>query len=202
MRNYYEDLEVSKSASSEVISKAYKVLAKKYHPDSTKENKPEAEEHFKRISEAYEILSDNEKRRAYDYELSIAEPDINIDKYNKLVKNNELLTLEISRLKNQLNVLNQRNSNNINKNINYNTSSNINYNMQRARQPYTNNNNYYNTHHSFISNFKHKMNYYFKNILAFFLTVFLIFIIFCILLYIPYSRDFLLNDLNFKLFLF
>lgn len=69
MKNYYEILEVNKSASPETIAKVYKFLAKKYHPDANPNNSKEAEEKFKQISEAYEILSDIEKREAYDKEL-------------------------------------------------------------------------------------------------------------------------------------
>ena len=69
MKNYYEILEVSKNASPEVIEKAYKALAKKYHPDANPDNIEVAEEKFKEIGEAYEILSDIEKRQNYDYEL-------------------------------------------------------------------------------------------------------------------------------------
>ena len=69
MKNYYEILEVNKKASQETISKVYKFLAKKYHPDANPENKQEAEEKFKEISEAYEILSNEEKRKQYDLEL-------------------------------------------------------------------------------------------------------------------------------------
>ena len=47
MKNYYEILEVNKKASQETISKVYKFLAKKYHPDANPENKQEAEEKFK-----------------------------------------------------------------------------------------------------------------------------------------------------------
>ena len=84
MKNYYEELEVSRHASSEVINKAYKTLAKKYHPDSTKENKELAEERFKKISEAYETLSDSEKKKKYDEQLNITEPIIDINKYFEL----------------------------------------------------------------------------------------------------------------------
>lgn len=69
MKNYYEILEVNKSASPETISKVYKFLAKKYHPDANLDNSQEAEEKFKQISEAYEVLSDEEKRKQYDLEL-------------------------------------------------------------------------------------------------------------------------------------
>lgn len=70
MNNYYETLEVSKNASKEVIEKAYKVLAKKYHPDLQEQNyKHLAEQKMKMINEAYEVLSDDIKRKEYDIEL-------------------------------------------------------------------------------------------------------------------------------------
>lgn len=64
-RDYYEVLGVSKGATDDEIKKAYRKLAKKYHPDVNKDN-PEAAEKFKEASEAYEILSDKEKRARYD----------------------------------------------------------------------------------------------------------------------------------------
>lgn len=63
--NYYEVLGVREDASAEEIKKAYRRLAKEYHPDSRGGDK-KAEEHFKRISEAYSILSDPQKRQQYD----------------------------------------------------------------------------------------------------------------------------------------
>ena len=70
MKDYYELLEVSQNASDEVIARAYKVLAKKYHPDMNPENPKEAEAKFKEITEAYEILSDPTKKKSYDNELN------------------------------------------------------------------------------------------------------------------------------------
>ncbi len=66
MLNYYEILEVSEKASKEVIEKAYKALAKKYHPDLNAHNKLEAEEKMKQINEAFDVLIDDTKRANYD----------------------------------------------------------------------------------------------------------------------------------------
>lgn len=72
MKTLYEILEVSESASKEIIEKAYKVLAKKYHPDlQTPENKETAENYMKQINEAYSVLSDETKRKEYDNKLAI-----------------------------------------------------------------------------------------------------------------------------------
>lgn len=63
-RDYYEVLGVSKDSSQSEIKKAYRKLAKEYHPDHNKA--PNAEEKFKEVREAYEVLSNDEKRKAYD----------------------------------------------------------------------------------------------------------------------------------------
>lgn len=63
-KDYYQILELTKTASQDDIKKSYRNLAKKYHPDSNKS--PDAEKKFKEISEAYTVLSDPEKRRKYD----------------------------------------------------------------------------------------------------------------------------------------
>lgn len=64
-RDYYEVLGVSKTASDDELKKAYRSLAKKYHPDLHPDDK-EAEAHFKEVNEAYEVLSDKDKRAKYD----------------------------------------------------------------------------------------------------------------------------------------
>jgi curved DNA-binding protein CbpA len=64
--DYYKILGISKNASSVEIKKAYRKLAIKYHPDKNKENKEAAAEKFKEIAEAYDVLSDEDKKRNYD----------------------------------------------------------------------------------------------------------------------------------------
>src|SRR6266699_5054617 len=63
-KDYYKTLGVPKNASTEDVKKAYRKLARQYHPDVNK--KPDAEKKFKEINEANEVLSDPEKRKRYD----------------------------------------------------------------------------------------------------------------------------------------
>ena len=63
-KDYYETMGVARDATQDEIKRAYRKLARKYHPDVSKE--PDAEEHFKEVGEANEVLKDPEKRAAYD----------------------------------------------------------------------------------------------------------------------------------------
>jgi curved DNA-binding protein len=65
-KDYYKILGVEPEASDEAIKKAYRKLAKEYHPDTASGDKERAENRFKEVSEAYEVLGDKEKRAKYD----------------------------------------------------------------------------------------------------------------------------------------
>src|SRR5579862_8634753 len=65
-RDFYEVLSVTRTASAEEIKSAYRKAALKWHPDRNPENKTQAEHHFREATEAYSVLSDGQKRAAYD----------------------------------------------------------------------------------------------------------------------------------------
>ena len=84
-KNYYQILQVDQNASSEIIDKAYKTLIKKYHPDlQSEENKIYATEMIKKLNEAYEVLSNYEKRKLYDANLN--KNNISKENYNQTSK--------------------------------------------------------------------------------------------------------------------
>ena len=65
-KDYYAILGVEKNATDEELKKAYRKMAKKYHPDANPDNREEAEKKFKEVNEAYEVLSNPQKRKMYD----------------------------------------------------------------------------------------------------------------------------------------
>lgn len=194
--NYYDILEVNKNASPEIIEKAYKTLVKKYHPDLQENDlKIKYEEKIKKINEAYEILSDYEKRKNYD--LNLKNNEISKDDYNSLINENINLKNEINYLKNTI------------KNYKNNFENNINYiNNPKINKIYENNNikndeiNYNTNKPNYIeytqnsqnneSNFK-KIS---KNFLALILTIIFILIIIFILWQIPFTRNYFINLYN------
>lgn len=187
MENYYEILEVNQKASKEVIAKVYKILAKKYHPDTTTCDKQEAEEKFKKISEAYETLSDDEKRKQYDLELeSQGNDSVSVEEFMNL--KNYCIELE--------NTLNQYSAGNFNytNNTNYNNFSQNNEFQAQAYQDAVNQA----YHDAYINNLKsmgYKIRYKqtfkqkFKNLLALIITFSILFIIFYILWNIPSTQQ-------------
>ena len=86
MKNYYELLEVNPKASDEIIKKIYKIKIKQNHPDLFQgDEKKKAEEITKEITEAYNILSDPEKRKNYDVELKQTSQINDIEKYQNII---------------------------------------------------------------------------------------------------------------------
>ena len=102
-KNYYDILQINQNASPEIIEKAYKTLAKKYHPDLQEENnKKEAEEILKEINEAYEILSNPDKKALYDQNLKneTISSNINLNSFNTTYnKNSQPNQEDIDRIK-------------------------------------------------------------------------------------------------------
>ena len=101
-KNYYDILQINQNASPEIIEKAYKTLAKKYHPDLQEENnKKEAEEILKEINEAYEILSNPDKKALHDQ--NFKNETISQEDYEKMYVQNEKLKEALNNLKNNTN---------------------------------------------------------------------------------------------------
>ncbi len=134
MENYYDILEVSTKASKEIITKAYRTLVKKYHPDAnSNSNKPIDDEKIKKINEAYDILSDDEKRKKYDIELQRVKEQENNDiqlRYEKILEQNKVLQQELANLKG----IYQDNYNNQKISETYQENTNINYNDNLQRE--------------------------------------------------------------------
>lgn len=128
MITYYEILEVSRMASKEVITKAYKVLVRKYHPDLEQDEgkKEEAKEKMVRINEAYETLSDDEKRKKYDDTIAILE--------EKEKKKQQGKTQNVNRNIDNVNSNNNISINNIDNANNLNNDTKLQEEMQRAEE--------------------------------------------------------------------
>lgn len=132
MKNYYEILEVNPKASDEIIKKIYKIKVKQNHPDLFQgDEKKKAEEITKEITEAYDILSDAEKRKNYDLELEQNNDNIDeLEKYKNLIislkEENEYLKNVILSKNNTINTY--LNNMNVDNYTNYNNIDNDNYN--------------------------------------------------------------------------
>ena len=185
MINYYDELEVSKTASKEVIEKVYKVLAKKYHPDTTKEvNKQLAEEKFKIISEAYETLSNNEKRKKYDLELEQSNPTVSYEEYINVVNQRDTLNEAFNNLKNEIyGYRNQNNEQYYNNNytqFNNNTSQDMNPNYNNSNTNSIKKNYYYTDTgepSSVFEYYKYKIKEFISNISLLFFSIIIAIII-------------------------
>ena len=192
MKDYYEILEVNKSASPEVIDRVYKVLAKRYHPDLQKgPNAEEAEEKFKEVSEAYEILSDEEKRKKYDEELQSLEDSqkasvIDVSEYVKLRN-------YCGQLENELSTL-QNTSNHVVPTSPDDTDDNFQEAQNKAYQDAMNKA-YHDTYINSLKSMGYKIKYKktlkerFKDFIAFVLTIIIIAIIAFIIWHIPTLKE-------------
>lgn len=183
MDNYYEVLEISPNASREIIDKAYKILAKRYHPDvHPEEKKAWAEEKFKKVNEAYDILSDSEKKEIYDTELS-AQNLTYQNKYEKLYRENLYLKKQLQYFKQIQN--------------NYNSINYINNNVSDNYYNYENNHNIasFSNYEKQEKKFEPKISS--KDIIALFLTILFIFLVFCILFAIPVTRNYIYREFPF-----
>ena len=141
MITYYEILEVSRMASKEVITKAYKVLVRKYHPDLEQDEgkKEEAKEKMVRINEAYETLLDDEKRKKYDDTIAILEEKERIAKekerqQSKTQNVNNNRNINVNRNIDNVNSNNNININNIDNDNNLNNDTKLQEEMQRAEE--------------------------------------------------------------------
>ena len=202
-QNYYEILEVNKNASPEIIEKAYKTLVKKYHPDLQQdENKNKYEEKIKKINEAYDILSDSEKRKKYD--LNLKNTEISINDYNSLYQENINLKNNLNILKEKLNYLNNIQKNYEINNLNYNNLENNSENfLNNNLNSNKNNENYYKNIKNNYNNYNNlKLNNLFhfkkrlKDLLALIITILIFIFIFFILWHIPFTRNYLIKLYN------
>ena len=187
-KNYYDILEVNKNASPEVIEKAYKTLVKKYHPDLQENNlKNKYEEKIKEINEAYEILSNPEKRNSYD--MNLKGNEISEEDFNNLYNENTELKNEINYLKNNFNNSYQH-QNNIQQNQNYVNQAEINHQINNAV-----NKAYYDAYIQDLKNRGYKIRYKKspKDFLALLLTIIVILVIGFILWQIPFTRSYLMS---------
>lgn len=192
MKNYYEILEVDKNASQEVIEKAYKTLAKKYHPDLQQGSKQnEYAEKMKIINEAYEVLSDNFKRQQYNKKLKNEQIQNQSQSQAISQEEQERIMRENYQLKQQLNRMGNRQQ--VDEGTILNMSRILNEQIRTARrQAY---------HDAYVQDlkrrghkvrYKHDLKYYFKLVMAIALIILLCFFIY----QIPPVKHFFSNLYN------
>lgn len=197
MKNYYEILEVDVKASKEIIDKAFKILAKRYHPDTQPEDKKKwAEDKFKELNEAYEILSNEEARKNYDIELDYEENSM----LEALVNKNEELKSLVIELQNELEYEKERN-------LHFSQSHSFNYNFtnetmnNKTNIGNINNNIAQNTSYTYYrptntynkKSIKYNKENLIKDFIAFIITIFCIIAIGFLLWKIPFTNKILVD---------
>ncbi len=190
-KNYYEILEVDKNASPEIIEKAYKTLAKKYHPDLQEDNfKKDSEIKMQLINEAYETLSDPEKKKNYD--ISLSETTISEDDISSILEENKELHRKINNFENERKNINNSDNDEI---LYYNNNENINsidyeQELQRAREKA-----YHDAYIQDLKNRGYRIKYkktpkeHFKNFFALLITILILFLLW----QIPFIQNFFKN---------
>ena len=195
MKNYYEILEVDKNASQEVIEKAYRALAKKYHPDLQQgEKQQEYAEKMKIINEAYDVLSDSMKRQQFNEQLQkeqLQNQAISREEQERIMQENYALKQKLNRMGNNANV--QYNQQNMDEGTIINMSRVLEQQIRAARQRAY--------HDAYIQDlksrgykirYKHDLKYYLKALKLLVITIFVCFIIY----QIPVVKNFFINLYN------
>ncbi len=192
-KTLYEILEVSENASGEIIEKAYKTLAKKYHPDLQEEaNKKQAEAMMKKINEAYEILGNEEKRNRYDAELEEKRNQEELQRQNNQAYNN------------MYNKVQYQNNNATNNNINYDyEKERLKYERklqeeeirQRQKMQEDLNREYNNAYENYLRSLGYKIKHKWtkENTRDLLITIGVIIVVFIILWIIPPTHDWLVS---------
>lgn len=181
MKNYYEILEVDKNASEEIIEKAYRILAKRYHPDLQKSNtKKEYEEKMKYINEAYDVLSNDFKRTQYDE--IIKKEEISREQYERVIQENYMLRQEIDRINKQNIYRDESTINNMSRVLNEQINNATQQAYQKAYVDDMRNRGY-------KIKFSHDLKYYFKLAVILLVTALILFLIY----QIPIVKRFLYN---------
>lgn len=179
--NFYEILQVDKKASQAVIEKAFKVLAKQYHPDAQPEDKKEwAEQHFKELNNAYEILSNEEKRTEYDKTLINETINTQLlqdmkDFQEELIMKNKHLSNLVTELQHKLQLYE-------------NTQTFTGY-----KSYIPPNQQHKNTENTPPPSPKREKNHAMKSFISFLLTLLIALIVFIVLWFIPFTHNFFIN---------
>ena len=177
----YEILEVSENASNEIIEKAYKVLAKKYHPDlQPQEKKQEAENKMKQLNEAYSILSDENKRREYDIKLREKRMKDKLENQNTVYSSNAVNQVKYKRTTQNPNI-SEAEKEELRKDIEKN--------MYQQ---------YANIYNEYINNLRYrkKEKLTLKKVKEFFVTIFIMAVIVLVIWFFPPTNKLIMNFYN------
>ena len=203
-KTLYEILEVSENASPEIIEKAYKTLAKKYHPDLQEEaNKSRAEAMMKKINEAYDVLGNEEKRKTYNAELEAKREQEKFERQSTQGFQGYNGNMQYQN-GNYANNANYPNSNVNNQNANYNyEKERLKYEKklqaeelkQRQKMQDNLNKEYQNAYENYLRSLGYKIKHKWtkENTRDLLITIGILIVVFAILWFIPPTHDWLVN---------